>query len=174
MRLSQLSISLPLLLLTPTLSFAFFCPNNFNQIQAGNTPDQVTSICGKPDKAVTQVQTNPVPQEWTYIIQQTLPPGNSLSSTPAGTMKVNVTFDAGGKVINISVNGVGVSTSTICGNTSINMGDTMDSVVNACGKPSFINKQDASLASGSPAKKVTTFTYGGKTLTFENDKLLGQ
>jgi hypothetical protein len=71
---------------------------------------------------------------------------------------------------------------TVCGRT-INVGDSREVVQSACGKPSFINKQDQDATPGElsdalgkpvPPMQVTTFTYNSnppKTLTFENGKL---
>jgi hypothetical protein len=91
-----------------------------------------------------------------------------------GTLKTSITFDKDGKAISIMVNGIGVGSSTICGN-SIQLGDTTDSVKTACGTPSFVNKQEASATPGSPGStKVTEFTYEGNTtvkLIFQNGKL---
>lgn len=145
--------------LTPTLSFAFFCPTNFSQIDFGNTMDEVIKTCGKPDQQEETKQENEnVPQEWSYFVPQTVT--NSSLTPMQGTLKTQITFDAQGKVINISVNGIGVGGTQICGN-SIQLGDTRDNVKAACGKPSFINKQTAPTDNSAPPPdiKITTFIY---------------
>src|SRR3990167_2810502 len=90
----------------PYSAFAFFCPNNFSQIEMGNTIEQVTAACGKPTKEVTKDAEPTVPQEWSYYIPQTVS-SDSLQQQ-SGTLKTSVTFDKDGKAINISVNGIGV------------------------------------------------------------------
>ena len=64
---------IPLIALCPALSFAFFCPSTFNQIDYGMTISQVTSACGAPASQVksTKQQDN-MPQEWTYYVPQTV------------------------------------------------------------------------------------------------------
>jgi hypothetical protein len=162
------------LIFSPTLSYAFFCPTNFNQIDFGYTTDQVQQECGKPDKQETKDGDVPVPQEWSYFIPQTV--ALSANQNGQGTLKTTVTFDKSGKAINLSVNGLGVGASSICGK-SIQLGDTLDAVKSACGEPSFINKQanpTSPTGSEQPPKKITTFTYNTNPsviLTFENGKL---
>lgn len=156
----------------PSVHFAFFCPTNFSQITVGDTIEQVTKICGKPNKQETKEVKPEGPQEWSYYVSQTVSMGNL---TPAqGTLKTQVTFDNTGKAINMSVNGVGVGATAICG-TMIQLGDTMEKVKNACGEPSFINKQNANLpATQVPSTKVTTFFYNSTPpvkLIFKDGKL---
>lgn len=158
----------------PTVGFAFFCPTNFNQIELGNTNDQVIQACGKPDKVTERKDPPKVPQEWTYFIPQTV--ATASNTAAQGTLKTSVTFDASGKAINISVNGIGVGNSTICGGNMIQLGDTLDSIKTNCGTPSFINKQEIDVATGRapPENTVTEFTYNTNppiTLVFTNGQL---
>ncbi len=159
-----------------SISFAFFCPNNFNQIYAGSTMEEVTAACGKPDKQDDAIVKSEPPQEWSYFTPQ---PSNIVNGlAPKTSFKTQVTFDASGKAINITVNNAATNNTNICGR-NIQVGDTRDTIEAACGKPSFINKQDQSTNAGvsdtlgnTPAPvQITTFTYGTKSLTFENGKL---
>ena len=163
--------------LVPSLSFAFFCPTNFNQITAGQTRAQVTAACGKPDKQESKKVKAEGPQEWSYYVPQSV--ATSDMTTAQGTLKMQFTFDDSGKAINISVNGIGVGSTTICGN-SVSLGDTRDAIKAACGKPSFVNQQNgntAVLGAAQPSTVMVTFTYNTNppvTLTFENGKLTGE
>lgn len=170
-----------ILSLSSSVSFAFFCPNNFNQIYAGSTMEEVTAACGKPDKEDTTVVKSEPPQEWSYFTPQA---SNVVSGLGArGDFKTQITFDASGKAINITVNNTSTNNTNMCGRV-VQVGDTRDTVEAACGRPSFINKQDQQAANtgelsnalgNTPAPvQVTTYTYGGKTLTFENGKLKEQ
>lgn len=158
------------LFIIPTMSFAFFCPTNFKLIDFGDTIDQVTQQCGKPN---TQTETNQsadnAPQEWQYYVPQTV--AMSDTTQVQGTLKTSFSFDQNGKVINISVNGIGVGSTTICGN-NIQLGDTKDTVKAACGQASFINKSNnGSGLTPEGVIKVTTFNYQTTppmTLIFEN------
>jgi hypothetical protein len=152
-------LGLTAFLFVPSLSFAFFCPTNFQQIQFGDNIDSVTKTCGKPDSQDEKKSENEnVPQEWTYFVSQTVA---TASMAPAqGSLKTTIVFDDKGKAINISVNGIGVGASEICG-SSIQLGDSRDAIKSACGNPSFINKQTIP-TDGSAApqeKKITTFVY---------------
>lgn len=165
-----------LLALTPVSSFAFFCPTNFSQIEMGMSIDQVTQICGKPATQKESLKPNEnIPQEWTYFVPQTVVMNNHQTSN--GTLKTSMAFDSSGRAINISVNGVGVGATTICGST-ISLGDTRDTVKGACGEPAFNNKQGGGLDSveggGPPPTKIVEFTYTSNppaTLVFENGVL---
>src|SRR5438477_7727499 len=96
------------ILMIPSAGFAFFCPTNFNQIDYGMTPDQVTQTCGAPTSQKESVkQSDNIPQEWNYYVPQTVDMGGT-SQFAQGTLKTTITFDDKGKAINISVNGIGV------------------------------------------------------------------
>jgi hypothetical protein len=156
--IKQLSL---LFALTPMSSFAFFCPKNFNQISLGDTQAQVTEQCGKPDLTETKTVEPNVPQEWIYFIPQTVGLGGP-SLQQQGTLKTSISFDQSGKAINISVNGIGVGGTTICGGAQLQLGVSQDDVKNACGKPSFINKQQTeSPTTSAPdkANQVVIYTY---------------
>ncbi len=164
------------LILAPQFCFAYFCPTNFNQINNGDTIDQVKQLCGNPDLEVTKDAVPNVPQEWTYFISQTVSMGNLEPAQ--GTLKTSVSFDQSGKAINISVNGVGVGSSLICGG-NIQLGDTEEAIKNACGKPAFINKQQEQPAPGTqtPTSKMTELTYHSNpptVLMFKDGLLTGK
>lgn len=151
---------------------ALLCPTNFNHIEAGDTITTIETKCGKPDKQDTKPIPPPTPQEWTYYIPQTVSTGTS--NQQQGTLKTTISFDANGNAINISVNGIGVGASTICGST-INLGDNLKNVQAACGKPSVINQQAPDDSSNVKKDVQTTFTYNTKppiTLTFKNGVLV--
>lgn len=153
--------------LTP--AYALLCPGNFNHIAIGDTLAEVQAKCGQPTQKTSKLLPPPTPQEWTYFIPQTV--SNGMSTAQQGTLKATITFDAAGKAINISVNGIGVGGSTICGNP-INLGDSLDSVKASCGKPSFINQQSSETNnSGQKKDEETTLIYGTTSpvsFTFKN------
>lgn len=149
-------------------SYALFCPTNFNQIEIGASIDQVTKLCGAPQTQTTKEIKKEGPQQWTYLIPQTVAtPG--LQQTE-GTLQTQITFDQGGNAVNISVNGIGVGSTTICG-TSVSLGDKRDSVKNACGDPAFINRQTNGETDTKDKSKQTEFIYQTTppySLIFEN------
>lgn len=152
--------------------FAFFCPSNFNQIDFGMTIDQVSQLCGKPAKQETKNQEQDGPQEWVYYIPQTV--ATDTTNTEQGTLKTSISFDKDGKAVNISVNGIGVGSSTICGG-AIALGQSRDDIKAACGEPSYINKSTNPSTTEKPkTTKITTFIYNTNPpvkLIFENDLL---
>ncbi len=148
--------------------YAIFCPNNFNQIYAGQTMAQVEAVCGKPDKETSKDVEAQGPQEWSYFMMPTAPVVGS--PTTQGSLKTQFAFDASGRVINISVNGIGVGGTAICG-TQIQLFDAREKVKAACGNPTFINKQSTEGGAKPDPTKVTEYNYGSTTLVFENGKL---
>lgn len=161
-------INICIISLAPTLSYAFFCPNNFNQIDFGFTTEQVIAQCGKPDKEESKDVTPEGPQEWNYYIPQTVAT-TGINQQKQGTLKTQMTFDSEGKAINISVNGIGVGSTTICG-VPVQLGDTRDQIKSACGDPTLVNNQFTSQNAPKP-KKVSIYTYNSNppgVLTFED------
>jgi hypothetical protein len=144
------------------LAFALLCPGNFSEISVGMTLEQ---------SAESQANT---PQEWNYYVSANPAFTENVSQNSTATLKTTIAF-SNGKVTNMSVNGVGLSTTAICGGSPINVGDTQDQVQAACGKPEFINRgtgSQAGTASDAKPQKDTTITYdvGGVTtsLMFTN------
>ncbi len=148
-----------------TPSFAMFCPNGFNQINIGDSIEQVKQTCGAPTSQKESESRAKVPQEWNYFVQ--------VSPTDQATLKTTVALN-NGKVTNMSVNGIGVSSTAICNGNNVSVGDTDESVQRACGKPAFITQGNINPA---PATKVIEFTYSSdtssSTLVFENGVLTG-
>jgi hypothetical protein len=148
-----------LLFVITTPTFAFFCPTNFNEIKNGDTIDQVKIQCGKPTAESESTSKINMPQEWNYYVQ--------MSPTDQATLKTTIAFTKG-KATNMSVNGIGVSSTAICAGNNISVGDTQESITRACGKPAFINQGNQSNAA---AIKVVELTYVGTStaiLVFEN------
>lgn len=161
-----------LMLFSCTESFAFFCPTNFNQINIGDTLEEVIKQCGKPNKQkeVTTPNENVV-QEWGYYNNAPVSP--EPTNPPVATLKTNITFDKDGKAISISVNGIGVGATSICG-PLIQIGNTRDQVEAACGKPVFLNKQNTPGDTTPKEIKTTQVLYETDpplTLIFEDGKL---
>jgi len=166
MRLSLLLAGMTIYWFTTPL-FALFCPGNFNQIEIGDSLRDVVQACGAPtsSKRYSKTEGSGAPQEWVYY--------RKLQPTDAGTMKTAVAF-VDGKVINISVNGLGAGSTNVCGNTSINVGDTQKQVQAACGTPDMTN--ESLNAPAGPTKQIIELTYTtpptSAVLVFENGKLV--
>lgn len=144
-----------------TNAFALFCPNNFNSINIGDSQAQIEQVCGKADsQSSKEVSPEGLPQEWGYFVS---PPDSQYN------LKVTVAFDKD-KVINISVNGASMNTTSICNGASISVGDSLQSIKSACGKPAYVNQSQAQ-QQATEKTKITELKYGATTLVFENGKL---
>lgn len=168
-------LTLALTALSVTGSYGFMCPSTFNQVNMGDTIAQVEQQCGKADIVTKTDMPNNQPQQWDYYLQASSTSNNMFTQEQtAGTLKTTFAFDAAGKLVNISVNGTGVGTSSNCG-TPVSIGDTRQSVEAACGKPSFINSQTPpAAADDNDANKQIEWTYNSTppvTLIFREGKL---
>lgn len=149
---------LTLFLFFPATSFAIMCPMNFNQIQTGNTIEQVIQQCGNPEKKEDKNVPVEGPQEWSFMVPQTV--ASNTMTQVTGTLKSSFAFDKDGRIINISVNGIGVGSTQICNGMTISLGDTREMVRNSCGKPAYINREQVSDNNPDPkSHKITTFIY---------------
>lgn len=158
---------LPWLLLYTSTSYGMFCPTNLNQIDIGDTIEKVTQQCGKPSSEKKVKQSVSVPQEWTYYLEENpIVPGTAV----IGTLKTTFAFEED-QIVNVSVNGIGVGATAICG-PNIQLGDSMEKVKSACGKPVIVNESKAA-ADAKPVELIEWKYDGPPTyiLTFEDGKL---
>lgn len=159
--------------LLPAINYAFFCPTNFAQINAGDSMAQVIAACGKPNQQTTKEVKPQGPQVWNYFVTQTV--SNNGLTPLQGTLKMQITFDETGKAININVNGIGVGGTGICGGHNVSLQNTLEQVKSACGAPAFINQE--SPGTGAESTEETSFTYQSNppvTLIFKNGVLQEQ
>jgi hypothetical protein len=170
----NLTWALALSFIIPNVSFALFCPKNFNVIQIGDSIDSVTAQCGKPDTETKKEVEKQGPQEWTYFMPQTVATNTSYQTT--GTLKVSIAFDKNDKAININVNGIGVGESTICG-LPINLDNSREQIKKACGKPAVVTKSsDDDSSTGNDKDVLVEYQYLSSppvVLMFKNGVLTG-
>lgn len=159
-------ITLILLFSTPT--FALFCPKNFNQINIGDSLDTVAAVC-PPDEIKTYEATQMVPQEWEYF--QKLAQAIEVYPPLQGSVKMTVSF-VNNKVVNLTVNGIGVSMTEVC-KGPIKLGDSMDTIKATCGSPASV--AELTPPGGiNPPPQITDLIYHTKppvTLVFTSGKL---
>jgi len=164
------SIAILLLFSTSTLSYAWVCPNNFSQIAAGDSIEQVTALCGKPASEKKYQAGYRGPQQWQYFVTVNQPLNGS--GAPAGatpTVQMSIAF-VNQKAINITVQAQSVASTSICGPT-INIGDSDDSIKKNCGAPTFIQKQDTGNGTNEKTIEIIEYKYNTtapNTLVFEN------
>lgn len=149
--------------LASTQTFAMFCPKNFNQINIGDTLEKVTQTCGAADSTKTYKVEPGKAQEWKYFVKPDPKQPSSIT--------MSVAFDADKKVVNITVNGTTLMTTTICG-SPISVGDSADSIKGACGSPAFTNQGNPPDNTPPPTTNENTeLTYATSppvVLVFEN------
>jgi len=168
--MKRIAVIITTSLIYSTQCFAMFCPNNFNQVDLGSSIDQVIQQCGKPDSIKTSKNTDNEPQEWNYYvhIQPTQQP-------QTGSLRMTIAFE-NAKVINISVNGAGITNTAVCGKP-ITLGLTPKQIEAICGKPVFINKgasQKGTTSENMKSDEITEFDYNQTPpikLIFTNGKL---
>lgn len=138
-------------------AFAMLCPGNFNQMNLGDSKDQVIKSCGKPDSQKTEKSEAGIPQEWSYYIKS--------APTDPTSLKMTVAF-TGGVVSNITTQGTSLASTQLCSGNTVSVGDSMESVKAACGDPPYINK-----GLGKPTE-TTTFIYNTspQTILIFDDK----
>jgi hypothetical protein len=162
-----------LLFSTSSFSYAWVCPNNFNQIAAGDSIEKVTTVCGKPASEKKSQAGYRGPQQWQYYVTVNQP--LSGSGAPAGatpTVQMSIAF-VNQKAINITVQAQSVASTSICGPT-ISIGDSDDSIKKNCGSPTFIQKQDTGNGTNEKTIEIIEYKYNTSapnTLTFENGVL---
>jgi hypothetical protein len=155
---------------TSSLSYAWVCPTNFNQIAAGDSIEQINVACGKPASEKKYQAGYRGPQQWQYFVTVNQPLNGS--GAPAGatpTVQMSIAF-VNQKAINITVQAQSVASTSICGPT-INVGDSDDSIKKNCGTPTFVQKQTANNGASEKTIEITEYKYNTtppNTLVFEN------
>jgi hypothetical protein len=140
-----------------TQAFALFCPKSFNQMNIGDSIEQIQAQCGKPDGIKITKAEEKGPQQWDYYVTPQTP-GYAMPSTPTGqqaSVKMTIAFNEG-KVVNITANGMSLAATTLCGG-NISVGDSTASVKSSCGNPVIVNKSN----SGTESKpdEITEYKY---------------
>jgi hypothetical protein len=146
------------------MSYGMFCPNNFNEINIGDTVAQVEKQCGKPAADKTTDDSAKQPQEWIYFTK-------TQPSDPT-SLRMTIGFEKG-IVTNMTVNNVGVSSTQICGGNTATVGATEQAIKTACGAPAYVKKSN-NPGGKIEVTKVTKLTYQGTSdvvLTFEDGLL---
>jgi hypothetical protein len=122
-------------------------------------------VCGAPSSQSSADSTADKPQEWTYYVK--------AQPSDQSTLRMTVAFTSG-KVTNMSVNGIGLTNTQICGGNTVQVGDSEKSVKSLCGDPAFIAQSNLPSAAKDTVK-VTTLIYNTSaepiSLIFNDGKL---
>lgn len=144
---------------------AMFCPTNFNMIEVGDSIETVTTQCGKPLKEEKRLIKPSGPQEWIYF--------KKMDPSDQGTVKTSIAV-LDDKVANMSINGVSVTETEICGG-NIQVGSSVKELEAACGKPTYTDNLSPGDEQSPPkATEIVELQYNStppQTLIFENGKL---
>ncbi len=165
-------LTLLALLSLSTSASAMFCPKNFNQINMGDTIEQVEQQCGKPDGIKKTKGEDKGPQEWNFYVHPQMKKYTEMrtNSGAEASVKMAIAFN-NQKVVNISANGMSLAATTLCGK-NVAVGDDMKTVKAACGEPVFVNK--SSQGNNEIPDEIIEYKYNSTppvVLVFENGKL---
>lgn len=155
---STLFMSLVLLLIPFRLmgDQSLYCPQNHAYINIGMSMDQVIAACGQPlskqDSNQPILQKIPVQQliynnlgstDGLYSGSLNVPTGTAFYgvwNVPTGSSGLQLEVDIlNNKVQEIKVNGGDTNAFSLCGDTSIQVGDPASKVYGACGSPNLVN-----------------------------------
>jgi len=134
---------------------SYYCANTFKSIRVGDSTDAVQAACGTPSATTMRQQQISMPAttvQWVYSLGF-LTSKNTIVSLP--TLMVN--FDANQRVVTITRGGAPINISVPCTiNHTINIGDSMNTVMAACGPPNFTNSQQTTV---NVTKYLLEWTY---------------
>ncbi|KGP63388.1 hypothetical protein EP47_02235 [Legionella norrlandica] len=155
---STLFTSLALLLVPFSLmgDQSLYCPQNHAYINVGMSMDQVIAACGEPlskqDSNQPLLQKIPVQQliynnlgstDGLYSGSLNVPTGTAFYGVwniPTGSSGIQLEVDIlNNKVQALKVNGGDTNAFSLCGDTSIQVGDPASKVYGACGSPNLVN-----------------------------------
>lgn len=146
-----LTLNVSLLTATPALAVSqLYCPQNSGYIKLGMTQAEVLAACGQP--LAKQQSNGPVTQKvpMKQMIYNTLNTGSVYPglnpafynqwSLPSGAYGISLEVDViNDKVSAVRINGSSTNAMSICGGTSVQVGDNANQVLIACGSPSMVN-----------------------------------
>lgn len=169
---SKLIFLIPLLFSTSSLANVFYCPNNHQYIQIGDTQAQVQAACGNPSHTTSRTRrdTQPVVVQ-TWIFNHDIYLQRELRKPEFGIqLKNNI-------VSGITVSGHVVSGTTLCDNVhSIKIGDPIAKVSALCGEPFHISHSEEPEVKGVKSVVIWRYDFGPyqkpATLEFEDGLLI--
>lgn len=144
-----------LLLMLPAIVYAsdsYYCPQKHAYINVGMNQAQVIAACGQP--TTVRTSNNPVLQQipvtqliYTKLNQGAvdfypgLNPVYDMWSLPSGSSGTSLEVDIINDQINsIRINGSDSNAASICEGGSMQIGDSVSKLYNACGAPSMVNQ----------------------------------
>src|SRR6185312_13432690 len=136
-------------------SSSYYCINTYQLVKIGDTADTVRTACGAPTTTTTeekQISTPVTFTRWTYTLGHKL-----IKGVWFYLPSLIIIFNDQQQVTQIEQNGAAIAVGSYCAiNNMVNIGDTKDSVLLACGRPDFINTRQEAATS---TKTITRWTY---------------
>lgn len=151
---------------------SYYCEKGFRNIQTGDSVDAVRAACGDPTSTNTREEQTSKQEEtvrWVYALGVF-----NNKNVFVSLSNIVITFHDQ-RVIELNSAGASVTRGNcaIVGGV-VNIGDTVDQVLQTCGQPNFINNMQQAVAA---KKTVTEWIYNNGPykpqiiLDFESDKL---
>lgn len=132
---------------------SYTCPQTYHTVRVGDGMDAIRTACGEPTSvAVREVPLNSSTDTTQWIYTTLLKVDNNLVSVPA----LVITF-RNKQVIKIEKSSMGTP-SGYCANPGVlNINDTEESVLSACGRPNVVNSKQE--ANPTATKQITQWIY---------------
>lgn len=134
---------------------SIYCPQNHGYISVGMNQAQVLAACGQPMSKensnvpatrrvpVQQLTFNNAGQQSGSYNMYNLPSSTAFYgyfNIPVGNQGATIQIDIkNNKVSSVSINGSNVNSTSVCQGASIDIGDPVAKVYNACGSPALVN-----------------------------------
>ena len=119
-----------------------YCHKSGGYLKIGMSANEIKQLCGEPihiQEKEAYLSDNVPQQQVVYSLNSVSTGTNNLQQdTPTEPVKMIVTI-VNRKVTSISIDGNATSAATICPGGIFKEGSQVDVVLNACGKPSYIN-----------------------------------
>lgn len=142
-----IGLACSLLLTTAWAESSYYCPNTSAYIQVGDAMNTVETNCGKPSTV----------QEQLVKAQITIPAKQWIYNVNGSQSGVVVFLIQDNQVSGIQIAGMSVSSTNLCGNRVIRVGDPASLVTTACGMARIENQTDVTQDQGT--KKITVWMY---------------
>lgn len=152
--LSGILLAITTLASQATTVSSYYCATGFRTVKIGDPVEVVRAACGEPtSNQVRQKQITAALNTEVWIYSLTIPTANkNVAYLPV----LAITFQEG-KVTKIDRGNSSNAAPGYCGvNGTLNLGDTPDSVLSACGRPTTIN---TSQVPNTTTKTVTEWVY---------------
>lgn len=146
-------LSLFLIMICSSPVFAMYCPNNFKEINFGDTIIQIKKTCGTPNRIIEIPPPDTGAEAWIYTSKT-----KSQMTIIFIDEKVSKII-LGGQPVSSLLPNCTLANEATQSPRNIQTGNSMDSVKNACGKPTSIIKGISRDGSVTPPPQIVQYQY---------------